>query len=105
MRELLKRVFARLEDRFLRPLHSRLDEVEKRLESADSRLAVVESHLRELIRRMDEVQQVVETTMARVAASTERSLVVSESQSRIERRVDDIERLLGAPSPRPADSH
>lgn len=98
MKSMLRRALARIEERFFRPLHSRLEGAEKRLESVDSRLAVVESHLEELIRRIAELQEVTETTMARVAASTERSLVVTESQARIQRRVDEIERLLGAPS-------
>lgn len=98
MKNGLRRALARIEERFFRPLHSRLEGAEKRLENLDLRLAVVESRLDELIRRVAEVQETTETTMARVAASTERSLVVSESQARIQRRVEEIERLLGAPS-------
>jgi len=105
VKNLLRRALARIEERFFGPVHSRLERVEKSLEGADSRLAVVESHIEELIRRMDEVQEVVETTMARVAASTERSLIVAESQARTERRVEEIERLLGAPSSRSAGRH
>ena len=75
-----------------------LARVDIRSDSLESRLDAIDAPLAGLVRRLEEIEVVLQTTGARAAALTERSLGNTESSLRIERRVEEIERLLGAPA-------
>ena len=64
----------------------------------ESRLDAIDACLASLTRRLEDIEVVIQTTGARAAALTERSLGNTESSLRIQRRVEEIERLLGAPA-------
>ena len=98
MKGFLRRVLARIDRRFFDSLRSTLDDSDVKLGEITARLAVVEDSLERLNLRLADVQGVVESTMARAASSSERSLGVVESQARLGRRVEEIERLLGGSS-------
>jgi hypothetical protein len=72
--------------------------VDIRSDSLESRLDAIDAALAGLVRRLEEIEVVMQTTGARAAALTERSLGNTESSLRIERRVEEIERLRGAPA-------
>ncbi|HUC36044.1 MAG TPA: hypothetical protein VMR97_02850 [Acidimicrobiales bacterium] len=99
MKRLLRRVFARIDRRFFLPLQSNLDTVGSRLQQVEARLDSVEGAVEALRRTLGEVQEAVETTMARSAASAESTMGVVESQARMKRRVEEIEQLLGGSRP------
>jgi hypothetical protein len=82
-----RRVFA--------PVVARVD---IRSDALESRLEAINARLDGLVRRLEEIEVVIQTTGARAAALTERSLGNTESSLRIQRRVEEIERLLGAPA-------
>lgn len=85
VKRFLRRAQGWIERRALAQLHARLDTI-------DARLATMAT----LERRLGEVQATVETTAARSAASTEYSRRAAESEARVTRRIEAIERLLGA---------
>jgi hypothetical protein len=85
VKRFLRRALGGVERRVFAQVHAQLSEI-------DDRLGVVH-------KRLDEVQAVVEATGARAAAATEHSLGVVESEARTERRLEEIERLLGAAPP------
>jgi hypothetical protein len=72
--------------------------VDIRSDALESRLDAIDASIAGLLRRLEEIEVVMQTTGARAAALTERSLGNTESSLRIERRMEDIERLLGAPA-------
>ena len=82
MKRLLRRLIERLEGPLFASLRDRLDGIDRRLDEIERRLA--------------EVQGVAEVTAARAAASTEHTIGIVETQSRTARRLEEIERLLGA---------
>jgi hypothetical protein len=82
-----RRVFA--------PVVARVD---IRSDALESRFDAIDARLDGLVRRLEEIEVVMQTTGARAAALTERSLGNAESRLRVERRVEEIERLLGAPA-------
>jgi len=75
----------------MRPLLARLAEINIRLDAIDQRIAAIG-------RRVDEIELLIQVTGTRVATLTEHSVAVAESEARMARRVEDIERLLGAPA-------
>ena len=81
----IKRVLARP----VRPLLARFDAIIVRLDSIDGRLAHLE-------RRIDEMEDFVQATSARVSTVVEKSNSGEESAARTLRRVAEIESLLGA---------
>jgi hypothetical protein len=85
VKRFLERALGWIERHLFAQTHAQVSEINRRLETLGSRL--------------DEVQAVVETTAARVATSTERSLSLVESDSRTTRRFEEIERMLGANQP------
>ena len=88
VKRFLRRAQGWVERRAFAQLHARLDAIDARLEM----LATLE-------RRLGEVQATVETTAARAAASIEYSHGAAESETRVTRRIEAIERMLGAKSP------
>jgi chromosome segregation ATPase len=91
LRDRLSSFLRGLRRRMLTPVLARLDE----------RLDPVDERLERLARRLDEIEVMLETTAARASTLTEESLGVVESELRLSRRLEEIERLLGAPSPDP----
>lgn len=77
---------ARTRDRAIAPLVARMDRLQ---EASDQRLD-------ELTRRMASVEQIIETMDGRAATVSERSVAQGESQVRLTRRVEEIEKLLGS---------
>ena len=82
-----RRALGWVERRVFGHLHAELDDIRRRLEAMGNRL--------------DEVQALLESTAARAAAASERSLTAAESDARTARRFEEIERMLGATPPRP----
>jgi hypothetical protein len=72
--------------------------VDVRADALELRLDAIDASLAGLARRLEEIEVVLQTTGARAAALTERSLANAESSLRMQRRVEEIERLLGAPA-------
>jgi hypothetical protein len=66
-----------------RPVIERFDQIERRLDRLESRL--------------DGLQTLLEEVSARSSARTEAANAAAESGARMARRVEEIERLLGAP--------
>lgn len=87
VKDFLRRAQGWIERRALAQLHARLDAIDARLEAMDR-----------LERRLGEVQATVETTAARAAASIEYAHGAVESESRVTRRIEAIEHMLGATS-------
>jgi uncharacterized protein YukE len=85
VKRFLERALGWIERHDFAQTHAQVSEINQRLETLSDRL--------------DEVQAVVETTAARVATSTERSLSLVESDARTARRFKEIERMLGANQP------
>ena len=77
--------------RLLFPVTSRLDAIEARLDGIGGRLDRIEQV-------MADVQLAIETVGSRVASASEGSAEATESRLRLGRRIDEIERLLGAPA-------
>jgi hypothetical protein len=67
-----------------------------RLDGMDSAL---NARLDTVIRRLDEIDALVQSFDGRVAAVAERSAAQAETQARLAKRVREIERLLAAPAP------
>lgn len=84
-----RRLLARTRDRALAPVLTRLDGMQA---STDSRLD-------ELARRVAAMEQVMEILDGRAATVTERSVAHGESQARLARRLEEIEKLLDSPPP------
>ncbi len=86
MEQILRRARARVRhlllDPVLGPVLDRFDRLERRLD-----------HLE---RRLDDLQGLLERTSARTSARREASLADTESVARTARRMDEIERILGA---------
>jgi hypothetical protein len=83
--------------RRLRPVLARLMQpMVEHLDAINRRLDVIEGRLTALSTRLDEIEDLVQRIGTRAAAQTERSLVAAESEARMARRVEEIERLLGA---------
>ena len=91
----LRNLVAGVRKRAFTPVVARVD---IRSDVLESRLDAIDASLVGLVRRLEEIEVVLQTTGARAAALTERSLGNTESSLRIERRVEEIERLLGAPA-------
>ncbi len=87
MKRFLQRAQGWIERRAFAQLHARLDALDARLET-----------LVTLERRLGEVQNTVEVTAARAAASIEVTHGAAESEARLTRRIEAIEQLLGARS-------
>jgi hypothetical protein len=75
--------------RLMQPVVEHLDAINRRLDSIEGRLTALST-------RLDEVEELVQLIGTRAAAHTERSLGAAESEARLARRVEEIERLLGA---------
>lgn len=86
----VRSLLVRGRDRAIAPVMARLDRMQ---ESTDNRLD-------ELTRRVAGIEQIIEILEGRAATVTERSMAQGESQTRLARRLADIEKMLGAP---PAD--
>ncbi len=84
MRARLARLFSRIRDKALWPVMTRLDAL---AESTERRLD-------ELTKRVGDLEAVVQAVEGRAATVTERSVTQQESQLRLARRVDEIEKLL-----------
>jgi hypothetical protein len=84
----VRRFVARLRAKLLAPVLGRVDLAETR----------IEVRLDFLARRLDEIEALVESALARSDTVSERSTRMAESQSRLARRLDEIERLLGSPA-------
>jgi hypothetical protein len=89
-RERLSGVRARL----LFPVTVRLDTLDARLDAIDARLVNLGS-------RLDKIDEVVQTTGVRAAALNDTARRSSDTATRLARRLDEIERLLGAPAAEP----
>jgi hypothetical protein len=91
MQQQLRSTLVDLRRRLLTPVIAGLVSVEARLDALDTTVA-------HLARRLDEIEAAIQATGARASAAGERSVQVTESSARIQRRVEEIERLLGAPA-------
>jgi hypothetical protein len=89
VKRLVKRVLAALERRLFSQLLGRMDALETHV---STRLDAFE-------RRLNEVQAAAESSAARSAATIEYAHGTAETEARVTRRVEDIERLLGATTP------
>ena len=88
-REQAHRLLVRARDRAIAPLMARIDGLQA---STDGRLD-------ELTRRVASIEKVIEILDGRAATVTERSVAQGESQARLARRLEEIEKLLGSPPP------
>jgi transposase len=70
----------------LTPVIGRFDQLDERLDATDALLA-------QLVRRIDDLEVLIQSAGARVSTLAEAPV---ESEARILRRVEEIERLLGA---------
>ena len=84
-----RRLLVRARDRAIAPVMGRLDGLQA---STDGRLD-------ELSRRVASMEQVIEILDGRAATVTERSVAQGESQTRLARRLEEIEKLLDSPPP------
>ena len=75
--------------RAARPLLGRLDRILTHLDELDERLQRIE-------RRLEDMDTFVAQTGARVSTVVERSRLAAESEARTARRINELERLLGA---------
>jgi hypothetical protein len=87
--EHLARAIARVERRLLAQVLARLDVIEARLEDTTGRLDDLQT-------RAADAEAL---TAARVASTTEQMVGVLESDARMARRFEEIERILGAAPP------
>jgi hypothetical protein len=85
MRRVAKRFAAWIERRALAQLHAQI--------------AALEASVGALDRRLSSVQVSIDATAARAAVSVEHVQGAAESEARLARRVDAIERLLAAKAP------
>lgn len=83
MQRLERKVRAIVRTQLFGPILERFDGLDGRLERLE--------------RRLDDVQVLLELVSARVSARAETSLGAVESEARIARRLEEVERLLGAP--------
>jgi hypothetical protein len=72
-----------------------------RLDTLDSRLDGIDARLVDLTSRLDQIDEVVQTTGVRAAALYDTARQSSDTATRLTRRLDEIERLLGAPAAEP----
>ncbi len=84
MRGRLRRLLTRVRDKALAPVTGRLDALS---ESTERRLD-------ELAKRVGDLEALMQAVEGRAATVTERSVTQHESQLRLARRVDEIEKLL-----------
>lgn len=84
-----RRMLVRARDRAIAPLMIRLDGLQA---STDARLD-------ELSRRVASMEKIIEILDGRAATVTERSVAQGESQVRLARRLEEIEKLLDSPPP------
>jgi hypothetical protein len=70
-------------DPLLRPVFERFDHIERRLDRLEGRL--------------DGLHSLLEEVSARSSARTEAANAATESSARMARRLEEIERILGAP--------
>ncbi len=84
-----RRMMVRARDRAIAPLMTRLDGLQA---STDARLD-------ELSRRVASMEKIIEILDGRAATVTERSVAQGESQVRLARRLEEIEKLLDSPPP------
>jgi hypothetical protein len=82
MGPLLRKLRAGLRGQLLEPVLDRLDAAERQRDHLEHRL--------------DDLQALLEQVSARLSARTETSLAATESEARIARRLEELERLLGA---------
>jgi DNA mismatch repair ATPase MutS len=73
----------------LRPVLDHLDAINRRLDAIEGRLTALSA-------RLDEVEELVQVIGTRATVHAEGSLAARESEARTARRVEQIERLLGA---------
>ena len=94
----LERLDARITDldgRILM-LGARLDDVDDKMGGLEQRLDGVEGQLDKIDRRLSEMQDLLQVVLARAAATSERALTILEGAERNARRLEELERVLGA---------
>lgn len=84
-----RRLAVRARDRAIAPVMTRLDGMQ----------ASTDARLEELSRRVAGVERIIEILDGRAATVTERSVAQGESQARLVRRLEEIEKLLDSPPP------
>ncbi len=84
-----RRVLVKARDRAIAPVMARLDGLQA---STDARLD-------DLSRRVASMEKIIEILDGRAATVTERSVAQGESQVRLARRLEEIEKLLDSPPP------
>lgn len=84
MKALSRRLLVRARSWILGPVLGRLEAME----------ASMGGRLDELTKRVDEMDAVVQMLEARAATGAERSITQSESQARLARRIQEIERRM-----------
>jgi transposase len=86
MKAQVRQALTGLRSRMLTPVIGRFDQLDERLDATDALLA-------QLVRRIDDLEVLIQSAGARVSTLAEAPV---ESEARILRRVEEIERLLGA---------
>jgi DNA anti-recombination protein RmuC len=77
----------------------RLDDLNRKLDHLEEMsrgLAEMGGQLEKIDGRLSEVQDLMQVVVARAAASTERAITILEGAARNERRLEELERALGA---------
>ena len=64
----------------------------------DAMEASLDTRLDSVIRRVDELAAMIQSADGRAAVASERSAAQAETNSRLARRLEEIERLLAAPA-------
>lgn len=86
MKQAARRALVGLRSRMLAPAIGRFDKLDERLDATDMRLEL-------LGRRLDDLEVLIQSIGGRISTLAEAPV---ESEGRILRRVEEIERLLGA---------
>ena len=92
MKGRLRDLLVGLRRRHFTPVLARFDFLDGRVDSLENRLEKIS-------RRLDDIEALIQAIGTRASTLSEQSVGIVESEARIAKRVEEIERLLGAPAP------
>jgi hypothetical protein len=89
--------FRRFVDPLLRSVIERQERMARRLDGVEGRLEAIEGRLDGLETRLERFEDLLLEVSARSSARTEAVNATAENSARVARRVEKIEKILGAP--------